>query len=410
MIERRPATAILLALVVSVGGIGWWQAQRTVPDPGRWLRVEPTTLEAHLGVVGRIQAARQVTLTAPFAGTLEVVSVQPGQPVRAGQALLALDTTQLAIELRQAQAERLKTRAALLELRGWDSGAEVTRARRAVQATRRDVERGAASLAETRQLFTRGIVARLEVDAAQQQLDGARQALVSAEDELVQALARGQGEQVQIAEMEAANAQARYEALQRLQARRVVRAPFAGLVVAPLDSAQGAQTPIQVGEAVAQGTPLLALQDLHRLQVLAAVPQMDVEKVKEGLGAQVRVQGLAETVLAGHVEQVGLQAQQEQGAGAWFELRIALDERPDPVALGVRLGMSAQVQIRLRSTPQAVVLPLEALHGNAVEGYWVMFRRDAESVARQAPVRVDLPQVAGVQVQGLEAGWVWVAD
>ncbi|WP_325100983.1 MULTISPECIES: ATP-binding cassette domain-containing protein [unclassified Pseudomonas] len=115
-------------------------------------------------------------------------------------------------------------------------------------------------------------------------------------------------------------------------------------------------------------------------------------------------------LLGGHVEHVDWQAQQPQAEGAWFELRIALDEQPDPLALGVRLGMSAQVQVRLHSTAQAVVLPLEAVQGDAAEGHWVVFRRDGESVAQQVPVRVDAAQVAGVQVQGLEAGWVWVAE
>ncbi|MDF0730683.1 HlyD family efflux transporter periplasmic adaptor subunit [Pseudomonas entomophila] len=406
MTRRGALAGALLALAGASLSWWFWRAPEAVPAQARWLSVAPGPLDRQLGLVGRIEAMRQVTLAAPFEGVVTALPVRDGERVRAGQALLVLDTAQLDIQLRQAEAERLKASAVLHELRGWATGPEVARARRARLAARHSAAVTEASLADTRRLFKRGIVARLEVEALEQQLRAQRQDLASAEDELRQTLARGQGEQVVIAEMEATNAQARHAALLALRARQVVLAPFAGLVLKPASQAQGRQQPVQVGEAVGQGMPLLELLDLGQLRVVAAVEQMDLAALREGMAVQVSGEGFAGQVLHGRVEALGLQAREAQGQGAWFDLLVALDTDPAPLGLGVRLGMSVQVTVSLEGDRQALVLPLEALRSDAQGGRYVVFRADGEQAARSVPVVVGQAVLQGVEVQGLEAGQV----
>ena len=84
-----------------------------------------------------------------------------------------------------------------------------------------DTER---KLAETRSLLDRGIVPRLEVDALDQQARQQRLDLASAQAELTSTLARGQGENLQIADMELTNATAKHGDLAAARERRTIKA------------------------------------------------------------------------------------------------------------------------------------------------------------------------------------------
>nr|WED69717.1 biotin/lipoyl-binding protein [Pectobacterium colocasium] len=68
--------------------------QENAPQ-GQWLPVQPQLLENQLGLVGRIQAAMQTTLAAPFEGVIREVLAREGQRVEEGQTLLILDPGKL---------------------------------------------------------------------------------------------------------------------------------------------------------------------------------------------------------------------------------------------------------------------------------------------------------------------------
>lgn len=383
-----------------------WQASAPVASQGHWLRVQPQLLERRLGVLGRIQPAQQVTLAAPFEGTVQVLAVREGEQVAAGQTLLALDTAQLDIQLREADAQRLKASRALRELQAWQSGPEVTRAQRALTVARRTLQHSEAALADTRRLLARGIVARQELDTLEQQVSGQRLELVSAADELQQTKARGQGEYLHIAGMELSNAQARYDALAALRAQRVVKAPFAGLVTRAAAETEGQQRLVQAGQLVSQGMPLLGLVELGRLQVLAAVEQGDLGKVREGMSVQVTGEGFPGQLLQGTVQSLGLQARDDEGPGAWFDVRVQLATQPDPLALGVRLGMSAQVTVLLYRKEQGMAVPEQALRSGSDGRQYVLYRAGPGHVESQVAVVVGEVLVQGVEVEGLQAGEV----
>ncbi|MFP1812446.1 HlyD family secretion protein, partial [Lonsdalea quercina] len=203
---------LILFLVLTVSIWTPWKSNDKDPSPdaqAQWLPVQPQPLEQQLGLVGRIQAARQETLSAPFEGVIREVLVQEGQSVSADQTLLRLDTGQIAIQMRQAQTELLKAQQAVYQLRNWSSSPEVTRARRTVQTARSTLGVTQANLRDTRVLFERGIVARMEVDTLTQQAHTQQQDLLNAEEELHTLEARGSGEEREIAEMELVNAQVR---------------------------------------------------------------------------------------------------------------------------------------------------------------------------------------------------------
>src|SRR5476651_1075452 len=95
-----------------------------------WFKVDYQPLENRLGLVGRIEAAMQQTMSSPFEGIVADVAVKEGQRVERGQRLLSLDTTQLDIQLRSALTEQLIARRNVLEVESWSQGQDVARAKR----------------------------------------------------------------------------------------------------------------------------------------------------------------------------------------------------------------------------------------------------------------------------------------
>lgn len=383
-----------------------WPAEVSENSVGSWLRIEPQLIEQRLGVLGRIQAVRQVTVAAPFAGLLQALPIAPGQQVAAGDIIAVLDTAELDPQVRQAEAQLLQSQRALRQLQAWASGSEMAQAKRAQAMASSSLELAQAALKQTQRLFDRGIVARQEVEALQQQVVMLQQDLLDARQHLRQTRERGQGVDLRLASIELDAAQARQRELAALRNQREVRAPFSGLLV-PRPS-EDRQLALQVGQLASQGTPLFVLVDLSQLQVRAALEQSDLHKVHEGMFVQVSGEGFAGHTLNGRVVAVGQQARTEEGQGAWFDLLIALDTQPDPVALGVRLGMSAQVTVLLYSNERALAVPAAALRTDDGSGHYVLYRADDYQPGRNVvvtPLRA-VPQ--GVEVQGLEAGWVWV--
>ena len=136
----------------------------------QWFPVQPQLLENRLGLVGRIETSARQTLSAPFEGTVQQLSVTEGQRVEHNQSLLTLDTAQLDIQLRQAQTELLKAKRTVQDMQDWAHGEDVARARRALTNAELNLNDTETKLIDTRRLFERGIVARMEVEALEQQL------------------------------------------------------------------------------------------------------------------------------------------------------------------------------------------------------------------------------------------------
>ncbi|MDA3136649.1 hypothetical protein HG619_16260 [Pseudomonas syringae] len=164
---------------------------------------------------------------------MESVTATEGQRIERGQPLLTLDTSLLDIQLRSALSDELKAKRAVRELQGWANGQEVARAKRTLSTVQFNLIDSERKQKETQALFARGIVPRMELDTLDQQLQTLRLDLAAAHSELSETLKKGEGEYRQIAEMDLANAQSRYQSLLALKAQRELKAPFSGVVIRP---------------------------------------------------------------------------------------------------------------------------------------------------------------------------------
>ncbi|MBX8499689.1 efflux RND transporter periplasmic adaptor subunit [Pseudomonas lijiangensis] len=404
----RAAVAGVVAAGLLAGLVYGYQSQSESASPDvRWIAVQPQLLESQLGLVGRIEAASRSTMAAPFEGVVQQVAVVEGQRVERGQHLLTLDTAQLDIQLREALAAQLKLQRTVKDMENWAQGEEVARARRALTSAQYGLSDTERKLADTRRLFERGIVARMDVDSLEQQARVQRLDMTASQSELNAVMEKGKGENRQIADMELANAQSRYQALQALHARREIEAPFAGIVLRPQRPEGGVAPLIQQGMRMPQGTPLFELASLEQIRAVARVEEVDLHQLADGMPVQVTGDGFEGITLQGTLSSIAAQGvAPDFGGGTTYEVVISIASLTPAQQVKVRLGMSARLAIVTYRTDNGFAVPPEVLRQDAEGRTFIVYRKDMADAPQRVMVTAGRAMPQGVEVSGLKPGYV----
>lgn len=402
---------VLCAVIMSIWLIVHLHEDQAVQtEKIHWIPIQPRIIEQQLGLVGRIRAARQMTLTAPFEGVVKEVMVREGEPVKSGQGILQLDPELLGIEMRQAQAELIKAQQVIHQLDMWNSSPDVSRARRNELSARSTLIVTQANLRDTEDLYKKGIVARMEVEALIQQERSQQQDLLNAQEELRDIKARGAGEDRKIAEMGLINAQVRYQVLEAQREKQMIIAPLDGIAVRPEDNLSGKSIFAQPGVKVSQGIPLMTIIGMRNLQVLTEVNESDLYLLHEGMPVKITGDGFIGQVLDGHIRSISAQSNSPDlsGSSARFEVVASIDALPAHSSQLIRLGMSARVNVILYENKDAIVVPPEAIHGEG-ESAWVWFQSSLHSDATKRQVVVGKAVAQGIEIKGIEGGYVGIS-
>lgn len=416
---RRPrwfnAMVLLIVLASLITLIAMSQRHEAgQAQQGRWVVAQFEPLVQDISLVGKIVPYKVIALSAPFEGHVLISHVEVGQRVSAGQTLLEMDPGLVDIQLREALAVQLKARRAVQDLQNWPNGVEATRARRAVKNAERVTLHSERKLRETQTLFERGIIARIELNELQQQLQAQYVDLQTAKEELQEILKLGGGEYRQIADMELTNAAFRYEALRRLREGDKIVAPFNGIIV-PVpqkDSAQGQTSDsdvAQTGAHVVQGQALLSLADTAQLKIISYVSELDINRLKPGQSVEILGDGFSAERLEGYVESVSYTAlaDDDSGGSALFPLTLSTTQLTPEQLQRIRIGMSARLTIVTYRNEQALIVPFTAIQKED-EAFSVMYRETAGQEAKPMPITLGRSTLDGVEVFGLRPGLIFV--
>jgi RND family efflux transporter MFP subunit len=263
-------------------------------DSDVWV-VRPLTLTHSLRISGTLKAVDTAFIKAKVSAEVASLTVREGDVVHAGQLIGQLDTTELNLKLRQAEQAAATSRAQ----------AEI--ARRTLENNRALVKEGFISAT--------GLETSASNDAAAQATYEAALAAV--------ALARKNRDDAQL------------------------RSPMNGQI---------SQRMVQVGERVSLDSKLLEVVDLRRIELEATLPPDDIESVRVGQKASLRVDGVA-SLLGARVVRISPSTQAGTRAVLVY---LALEWKPSgPIPSGVRHGQFAQGSIDLdRQTALAIPMNL----------------------------------------------------
>ena len=378
----------------------------------KWILIEEKPLTIKLGLVGQIEPASLMTITAPFDGVIKEKYIEDGQRVERGQSLLLLDTSLLEIQLRDALTSLFKAKNSVYELQNWTQSQEVARARRGVTNIKMSLSDTERKLAEAKDLFTSGIVPRMEIDTLEQQARVEKLDLIAAESELKVTLNRGGGDNLKIAEMELINAHEKYDALQDLKEKNNLIATFSGTIIRPqgINSDKTALL-IQQGAKINQGQPIFGLASLEKIKILAKVEETDINQLQHGQSVEITGDAFEGITLHGNINAVGslTSAIDASSGSTTYDVIVAIPSLTPEQQKYIRLGMSARLSIVTYINDHAMVIPANIIQ-EIDNKRWVEYKETDASVGQMIEVKTGRSLIDGVEVFGVKSGYFKIAE
>lgn len=304
--EARSGVPLAVTLVVALlaggasAGATWFftrgeaaPAPATQPAPSEQATAPATPAPAErpaarasgLVASGYAVARRQATVSAEITGRISEVLVEEGSVVEDGQVIARLDDERARIQLQLLNAQR-------------DAASARTQALVAQMSEARRVLERASRLAE------RDIGSEATVTAAQAQADALNAQIAAAR-----------------ADYQAASAQVASQ--EDLIDRHVVRAPFAGVVIAKNAQVGEILSPASAGGGFTR-TGVATLVDMSSLEIEVDVNEGQIGRVSAGQRVEARLDAYPDWRIPAHVEAIIPTADR---ARATITVRVAFDER-----------------------------------------------------------------------------------
>lgn len=272
-----------------------------------------------LDATGYVVARRQATVSAKITGKIAEVFIEEGQKVQEGQVLAQLDPTDAKAQLELTKAQLQAARSLLNDLH--------------------------VQLAQSQREWKRqqDLVARrlTSVQAAEQAL---------ATEESLQARLASQQVQIQVAEKSLQLAQVNLE-------NTIVKAPFAGVVVAKNAQPGEVVSPLSAGGFTRTGIGTLV--DMDSLEIEVNVNEAYIGRVQAGQPVEARLNAYPDWAIPGKVIAIIPTADRNK---ATVKVRIGLDSKDSRIVpeMGVRVSFLAD-KAKASETLAGVMVPVSAI-------------------------------------------------
>ncbi|HZO22265.1 MAG TPA: efflux RND transporter periplasmic adaptor subunit, partial [Steroidobacteraceae bacterium] len=344
--------AVAAAILILAAGAAYvlWHGKRFAVEAAT--AVTPSTTAgptAILQATGYVTARRQATVSAQITGTLTQVLIEEGEHVKAGQVLARVEDTAQRAALGQANAQLEAAKALAVQLE-----AQLGQARR--------------DLVRNQDLVVRKLVSQQALETAQTQVDSLAAQLESQQKDVDLARAGVRAAQVQLD-------------------YTVVRAPFAGVVIAKAAQAGEIISPISAGGGFTR-TGVGTIVDMDSLEIEVDVNEAYINRVQPGQAAQAVLDAYPNWTIPAHVIAIIPTADRSK---ATVKVRIGIDQKDSRILP----DMGVRVSFLEAASKQAEPPPGEAAAGSSVlvpsssivtrNGHSVVFRIEDDHV-RASPV------------------------
>src|SRR5262245_39837683 len=362
------------------------------------LEVRPE-LKQTVTASGEVRPIRYIKLTSEVAGRIEDIYVQPGDLVTKGKPLVRLDPTQLQSS---QEAQWAATQASLSDVQNARNAvnsaqqslvvaeASVAAARQQVVSFQTAVDRAQVQLNTAQrelkrytELIEAGVASRLEYDRARDECETAKIGLETAKANLEaqniavkEATERANQQKIAVkeaqtsiksSEMRANQQSAMLRGQQSQRSKATQLSPLNGVI---------ADIPTRVGEfAVASlsSTPLMTIADMSQINVEVNVDETEINNVKVGQEAKIKVDALGDKELKATVTQKnplaiaksdttgGLGNRVNVQEAKEFKVTLVLKELPEDIKTALRPGMSSTATITTDTKTNVLAVPLESI-------------------------------------------------
>lgn len=329
--KRRWRLAVFLSvplIILAAGLYLWLTSGQFVSTDNAYVQQDKTSVSADVG------------------GRIVQVAVRENQHVNKGDLLFRIDPVPYRIAVEQARAALANAQVDVktLQTSYQGKGADIEGARVAIQQAQETFDRQAA-------LMKQGFTTRASYQAAEHALQQAKVQLQNAEASAAEAKAKiATGSAVPGVNPQIAAARAQLDQAQLNLQRTEVHAPVSGTI--------SQSDRLQVGQMMVSGLPAVSIVISDRAWVEANFKETQLNKMRVGQPAEIKIDAYGGLKLKGHVQSLGAGTGSEfsvlpaQNAnGNWVKVtqrvpvRIAIDQKsPRPLIAG--LSVEATVDVR----------------------------------------------------------------
>lgn len=219
---------------------------------------EARTVEKFLMVTGSLHPDEATTVSSEVAGRVKSIEVDFGQPVRRGQVVAQLDTTELRLQLERARSALAQAMARL----GLEPGAaEDPESTAGMRQAKAQLEDARARFERSRKLVETGDISRERFEEAERGMQARQAGYDAMRDEM----------RTQLASLRALRAEV------QLAEKRVKDAT----IVAPFDGAVSVKH-VSPGQFIKENVPVLTIVKTSPLRLRVEIPESAVSDVRVG--------------------------------------------------------------------------------------------------------------------------------
>jgi len=370
----------VLLVAVAAAAIGWRVLSKSSPPSVTFARARRQPLVSAIPTNGKTEPSDWQAVRAGIAGMVDAVPVQEGQTVAAGAELAAVVDPELQAAIDAAEARLAELRANLLALQAGGSPAELTSIENSLAHARLDLEREQRESDSLQRLAAKqaateeeAAAARDKVRQSQLEIEGLdkRRASLVGQTDLAAAKAR-----IDAAETTLKLARQR-------AAQAVIRAPIAGVVY---------ELSARPGEYLAVGALLANIGQAGRLRVRVYVDEPELGRVATGEPVAITWDALPGKTWQGTVERMPTRIE-ALGSRQVGEVACVIENPRRELPLGANVN----AEIRTAETPDALVVPKEALRRDSAGDYVFVL---AGGRLERRPVRTGISNVSLAQITG----------
>jgi PAS domain S-box-containing protein len=417
---RIAATASVFLLFISLGFVVWKKSVPSVSlssgpsrSPGdassmKTLTVSPQTLTDKITLKGSLHPAKIINVLSPFGGKVKEVFFKYGQSVKKGQVLLAMDSAEVEMRVRDAKVAYIEALENMRKYELWERGDEVARAKRSLTKSTMSLETSKSRFENSEMLYKKGIISKNEYDGDKQSYETVKLDYEEAKEERRRVLAKGTGDDFETARLKLANARQKLAEAEQQLGQAVIYAPVSGTLILSEGTAgqDGKGKTVEKGASFSQGDILISIGDTEGMSVSATVDETEVIKIKGGQEARIAVDAYPDMILQGSVTYVSTQAKGDTGGkSSSFEIAVVSEKPKDDVREKLRLGMSATVDITVLNKPDTIMIPIGAVGSGGI----VTVQEKKSKEPRKVKVETGITTPDMVEIRsGLKAGDVIV--
>ncbi len=310
----------LSLLIVSCGGDKLPERKIDRPIPVKTIKASEQPTKSILTYSGTVEPVESVRLSTKISGWVRAIHYQEGQAVLKGTVVVALRNEDLKAKLSQAEAKIAEAEAHYQNVK--------------------------TNLKRIESLFAKNA-------ATQKELDDIRAAFTAAESQL-QVAREGKKE------------------IEEMLRYTILKAPFDGVVTRKM---------MQVGDLANPGQPIVKLENIRQVKIVAKVPESDVAHLNEDMPVNVHITSAKKLTgnkeLTGTIDQIIPSADQ---MSRQFDIKILIDNSDGRI----KPGMFARISVTQPGNP-TILVPAQALFRRGqLEGLFVV---DADNIAHLRWIR-----------------------